>query len=132
MIISLQEHSTQAATSIKALAGAAQQTVLDQLREIKNSLPYAVEQLSPAERHEAVEELRRGLITWATEIDPVVSQLRHLIIELQSEVSKADRQETKISLMEEDQMPWTQATAIGGQEKKNLKQRFTSHITTLV
>ena len=115
----LREYSRAASNGIKTAAGAMRQTVLKQFLLLKESVPNGFQELSAADRHDLVEDLRAGLIAWTNEIDPVVAELRSLLRQLQDELWDTNWQpDPDTPLIDEEDMPWTQAA----RDRKEFKQ----------
>jgi len=65
--------------SVQALAAAAKQTIADRLRTMQPRLPDVFLELSQAERQAVVEDFRRAVIIWESELSPVARDLRKLL-----------------------------------------------------
>ena len=88
MTLNLQDRCGEVSTNIKAAAITIRQTIFDQIMVMQASLPASFHELSATNQRELIEELRAGLNIWVNEINPVVAQLRQVLLQLHDELSQ--------------------------------------------
>ena len=81
MAADLKQQCRSVSNGIKAWASVAKQPIGCDLQALRQSLPEALQDLSEAERLAMFGELQGALITWGTDIDPVVRDLRSVLRE---------------------------------------------------